>query len=297
MPNLFIVGAPKCGTTALSTYLAGHPMIFMSEQVAVKEPAYFCSDLDTNPIVFPTTTRTIESYLALFSNCGDQVRYIGEATPGYLYSKVAIPAIIQQSPGARLIVLLRNPLEIVEANHNQYLKLGYEIKSFESAWHLQETRMHGRNLPHPFRVGSTLQYGPIAKLGEQMERLFNVADRSQIFVAFYEDFAKDPASTYRDLLRWLDLPDDDRVEFPRLNPREHRRFPRLESRLQWLRQQRHKLGLPGGFGIHALIERFNRTGRKPLRPAFERELKAYFRDDVALLSKLVGRDLRHWTAE
>lgn len=155
--------------------------------------------------------------------------------------------------------------------------------------------MAGRNLPYPFDTGHILQYGEIGKLGKQMNRLFATANRSQIFIGLYEDFAKDPASIYRRLLKWLDLPDDFRLDFPKLNPREIRRLPRLEVGLLWLRRQRQKLGLPGGLGIHALIDRFNKKHvREPLRPAFRHELCDYFRDDVALLSRLLGRDLSHW---
>jgi hypothetical protein len=297
MPNLFIVGAPKCGTTALSSYLAGHPMIFMSEQAGVKEPFFFCSDAKIPIGHLAAQTQSPETYYALFREAGENVSYLGEATVSYLYSRVAIPAILRISPAARLVVMLRNPLEIAEALHNEFAKHGHEIKSFESAWRLQDVRMQGRNLPYPFETADLLQYGPIAKLGEQVQRLLAVANRDQIYIEFYEDFAEDPARTYRALLQWLDLPDDDRSEFPRVNSRSHRHFPRLEKRLQRLRELRHKLGIAGRLGIHALIERFNRTERKPLRPAFERQLKAYFREDVALLSELVGRDLTYWTAE
>jgi hypothetical protein len=295
MPNLFIVGAPKCGTTALSNYLAGHPMVFMSEQAGLKEPHYFCSDANLDH--FPhATTRTLESYLALFKNCGENMRYLGEATPIYLASRVAIGAILEQSPAARLIVLLRNPLELAEATHNEFAKYGMEIPSFEAAWRLQEARMCGLHLPPPFKVGGPLQYGRAAKIGEQVQRLLAIAPREQVHFILQGDLARDPAGVYRTLLRWLDLPDDDRAEFPRLNPSAHRRFPKIEKYLLWLRDKRHSLGLPGGLGIHALIEKFNRTERQPLRPEFVRELRAYFREDVALLTELIGRDLTDWTA-
>lgn len=295
IPNLFVVGAPKCGTTALSNYLAGHPMIFMSEQSGMKEPYYFASDITQPRDIFGETPRTLEDYAALFDDAGEDVRYVGEASAGYLYSRAAIPSILKVVPSARLVVLLRNPLEMIEAQHNQFFKYGHENQSFESAWRLQDARSRGRNIPSPWETGELLQYGPMAKTGEQMQRLLGIAKPEQIFVAFYEDFASNPAHTYRELLRWLDLPDDERLEFPRLNQRIYRRSQRLELQLQWLRRQREKLRIPGGLGIHALIERFNRTERKPLRPEFERELKDYFRQDVELLSQLVGRDLSHWT--
>jgi sulfotransferase family protein len=80
-PNLFIVGAPRCGTTSLWSYLKDHPDIFMS---AEKELYFFDSDLWAREAWAPT----LEQYLANFSAATDE-RIIGEATPSYLRSKRA----------------------------------------------------------------------------------------------------------------------------------------------------------------------------------------------------------------
>jgi hypothetical protein len=291
-PNLFIVGAPKCGTTALSHYLAGHPQIFMTETAGMKEPHFFNSEMN---ITFIPQIRDESAYLHLFDNADPKARYWGEASPAYLFSTQAIPKIQQICPGSRFIVMLRNPVEQAHSMHNEYTKNFGEILDFEECWRLQASRLKGNNLPKLFSDGISLQYGPVAKTGAQLERMLGVVDRSQVHIILYDDFRADPAASYAALLDWLGLEHDGQAQFEKINPSVTYQWPGLETALRKIRSVRSALRLPGGLGIHALIDRFNKKHvREPLRPAFRQELCDYFRDDVALLSRLLGRDLSHW---
>lgn len=293
-PNLFIIGAPKCGTTALSHYLAGHPDIFMSEQAGVKEPQFYNHDRK-KPNAWRTPSRS--EYEAIYSGAPATAAYWGEASPQYLYSRVAVPELLKDSPKARLIVMLRNPVEIVPALHNEYMKGGNEIPDLEKAWALQNDRRHGRNMPphHDGERNDFLQYGRVARLGEQLQRLYSQAPCEQVHTIVYDDFKKSPGLEYKRLLDWLALPHDGRAAFPVMNKRVGYRFKALEHGLRRVRQVREHLGLPGGLGLHAAINRFNiREGNSTLRPAFKRQLENYFRDDVQLLSQILKRDLTHW---
>ncbi|ADE13800.1 hypothetical protein Nhal_0617 [Nitrosococcus halophilus Nc 4] len=293
IPNLFIIGAPKCGTTALSHYLAGHPMIFMAEQSGTKEPDFFDKDLALSHI--PQKIRDWESYLGLFVSAPENVIYMGDASPLYLYSKSAVPEILDNCEQPRFIISLRNPIELAQSLHNQHVKNGTEIFDFEQAWYLQDKRKQGKYLPCEFTDGDLLQYGEVAKLGRQIQRLFQLVPRELVHVILYDDFSSRPDVCYRKLLAWLDLPDDGRMEFPRLNTRVGYRWMWLEQSLRALRSVRQTLGLPGGIGIHHAINRFNVINRKqPLSKAFREQLAHHFRDDVRLLEKLLGRDLSHW---
>src|SRR5690625_4988209 len=109
VPNLFILGAAKCGTTAMSHYLAGHPDIFMSEQSGVKEPRFFSSDTWRPGVPHITDW---EQYLRLFSSAPASVRYLGEASPQYLGSRQAVPSILDSCRDPRFIVMLRDPVEL-----------------------------------------------------------------------------------------------------------------------------------------------------------------------------------------
>lgn len=291
VPNLFLIGAPKCGTTALSHYLAGHPSIFMSEKAGIKEPDYFGSDFRFNPE--PITC--FAAYLRLFSAAPSTARYLGEASVSYLFSQVAVKRILKLSPNARFVVMVRNPLELACALHNQRVKYEADVSSFSRAWHLQDERKQGRALPPTFQDGTPLQYGEIAKLGEQLYRVFQQVDRDQVHVIIYDDFATDTAGCYGQLISWLDLPRDDRTDFPRLNQRVGYRWASLQAALGYVSRTRHRLGIPGGVGIHAAITKLNSVNKgNPLPSSLKLELCKYFREDVTLLSSLLDRDLSHW---
>lgn len=293
IPNLFIIGAPKCGTTALSHYLAGHPLVFMSEEAGLKEADFFNRDLVLSHI--PQKIRDWESYLKLFMRAPESAIYIGDASPLYLYSKYAVPEILDHCKQPRFIVGLRNPIELAQSLHNQHIKNGTETLDFERAWHLQDERKQGRYLPREFTDGHLLQYGEIAKLGAQMQRLFQLVPRESVHVIVYDDFASRPHICYRKLLAWLDLPDDGRVEFPRLNAHMGYRWVWLEQSLRALRGVRQTLRIPGGLGIHNAINSVNITNRKqPLSNGFHAQLARYFYEDVRILEKLIGCDLSHW---
>jgi hypothetical protein len=292
-PNLFIVGAPKCGTTALSHYLAGHPQIFMTETAGQKETMYFCEDMELSHLGWRIHDE--KSYLRLFDDADPSLKYWGEASVFYLFSDVAIPNILQKSSGPRFVVMLRNPIELAHSLHNEWLKTVGEVPEFETAWRMQASRSNDHNLPSAFSDGVALQYGEIAKTGAQLERMLGIVDRSQVHIILYDDFSANPAASYAGLLDWLGLEHDGQAQFEKINPSVTYQWPGLEYVLRKVRSVRSALRLPGGLGIHALIDRFNKMHvREPLRPAFRQELCDYFRDDVALLSCLLGRDLSHW---
>lgn len=292
-PNLFIVGAPKCGTTALSHYLAQHPQIFMTETAGIKEPDYFDSELTLSHMT--TVTRDEGAYVRLFDKADPGASYWGEASPLYLFSRLAIPRILQTCQDPRFIVMLRNPIELAHSLHNEYVKSFDENPDFETAWRLQASRLNSYDLPKLFSDGVALQYGEIAKVGAQLERMLPLAERRQVHVILYDDFSANTATSYAATLNWLGLAHDGQTEFKRINHSITYEWPGLEYALRKIRTVRSALGLPGGLGIHALIDRFNKKDvREPLRPAFRQELCEYFRDDIKLLSQLLDRDLSHW---
>jgi hypothetical protein len=296
-PNFFIVGAPKCGTTALYEYLRPHPNIFMPQ---VKEPHYFAKDLGTYPFI-----KTLEDYTRLFAGAGPQHRRVGEASVYYLRSTVAIANIREFNPDARLIAMFRNPVEMLHSFHAQLLYVAEESESdFETAWRLQEPRSRGLELPPRSRGSFLVQYRELGRFGSQTERLLAIFPRTQVKLILYDDFAASPQSVYDDVIQFLEIPHDGRTEFPRIN--EGKR-----ARLSWLRDFYRKPPPPlrsafrglkravGGGGLSAVTRRIValntvKERRPPLSPAFRAELVAEFRDEVALLSRLLNRDLSHW---
>src|SRR3989339_415720 len=134
-PDFFIVGAPKSGTTAMCTYLKQHPEIFMPEK---KESHFFGTDLNS-----PRFIRDKKIYLSLFSKAKDE-RRVGESSVWYLYSKKAASEIKEFSPSASIIIMLRNPVDMLYSQHSQFLYNGNEdIACFEEALNAEQDRRRG----------------------------------------------------------------------------------------------------------------------------------------------------------
>ena len=211
-PNTFILGAPKCGTTALSEYLREHPRAFLSQP---KEPHYFCEDFD---YYYAPGQRTEDHYLGLFAAAADEHIAVAEASVWYLYSSDAARNIAAFDPAARAVVMLRNPVDLVPSLHSQLLyMLDEDEPDLARAWELQEARSRGERVPATARVPAFLQYGEAARLGAQLARVYEALPREQVLTIVFDDLRDDTGAVYRRTLEFLGLPDDGRADFPRVN--------------------------------------------------------------------------------
>lgn len=292
-PNLFIVGAPKSGTTAWVEYLRTHPRIFFPE---VKEPYHFCSDL---PAEWRMTDRN--EYLHLFDASGDAA-IAGEASVWYLFSEVAAANIREFSPDARIIILLRDQVHQLPSLHNQLVFNGVEnIADFGEAW-----RMSGRrdrsNMPPRSTERRLLDYREQGRFGPQVERYFAEFPSEQIRVFHFSDWTRDPRSTYVEILQFLGLADDGRTDFPQVNEATRHRLGALGRFTQ----------LPPGWALKtsALVKRITGLKRPPLidwirslnsasgyrtvgpSDALKREIRDYFATDNAALEPRIWRPSR-----
>lgn len=294
IPNLFIIGSAKAGTSALSRYLSEHPDIFMSEEAGNKEPGFYAPD---NPSIMRVNSRA--EYLALFEHAPSNVRYLGEASVNYLYSELAVDRILAESPQARLLVMVRNPVDIARARHSQLVKLALEPElDFEQAWRSQDQRaIDCSGLPLArLDMEQGYQYGKMSKIGMQLERVLNKAPAQSVHVVVFDDFVANTGSEYAQVLKFLGLDPDDRESFPTINPTLSYRFPALQRAVVGLMTKYDRLAIRR-LGIHKILNRLNgRRAVTPLRPAFRSELNDYFRDDVALLSEILGRSFNHWVS-
>jgi Sulfotransferase family len=300
-PNFFILGAPKCGTTALSEYLRGHPRAFVSQP---KEPHYFCGDFD---YYYAPGRRSEEHYLRLFDAAIRQHLAVGEASVWYLYSAEAARNIAAFDPGARVIVMLRNPVELVPSLHSQLLYMLDEDEPDPArAWELQEPRRRGERLPPHVRVPAFLQYGEAARLGAQLRRVYESLPREQVLALVFDDLREDAGAVYRRTLGFLGLPDDGRAHFPRVNENKVHRtgaVARLTQRppaaLVELAQGVKRVAGVERLGVLDRVRRSNRqvARRREIDPDLAAELRDHFRDDVGELGELIGRDLDGWVTE
>lgn len=296
LPNFFIIGAPKSGTTALSEYLRTHPNIFFSP---IKEPEFFSTDISKR---LPLDR---QSYLALFSAVNPAVhKAVGEGSTGYLFSRVAAPEILKFNPDARFIVMLRNPVDLVQALHSEMCFWGGEdVRDFEAAWRLEARRRMGMNLPrHSWDDPRKLMYSDWGKLGEQMERLYSRVPRERVKVILFDDFAADTARVYAEVLAFLGVPSDGKHCFPAINENRALRFPSLHRALAMsLNFVRWALAAAGfrwklrlGLSQKLLALNTRPAKRRGISTAMRMELVDYFREDVRRLSELIERDLSIW---
>ena len=299
-PNLFIIGAPKSGTTSLYEYLRGHPDVFMSP---MKEPFYFAPDVISGPRRRQLRYGENEAdYLALFDDAGSQ-RWLGEASTGYMVSREAARLVHDFAPGARLVAMVRNPVEVVHALHDERVSHRVEeITDFAAALDADEERRAGRRLPDGSTpLGAT--YLDAGRFGEQLTRWFNEYGRERVHVIVFDDFAADTAGSFAEVLRFLEV---DQSYWPASfdvhNP-SHRMRGGLIGRLRRSQLGRALRRLAGSlFGErratrlarevrHSRVTRTDNE-REPLTPALRARLEAEFEADVDRLGVAIGRDLR-----
>ncbi len=288
-PDFFILGAPKCGTTALAQYLAEHPQVFMATP---KEPHHYNTDHAHRH--FPDR----DAYLALFADAGPIHRRIGEASVWYLYSAMAVANIEDDLPGARYIVMLRNPVSMAPSLHEQLVFAGNEsIADFHSAWRAQDRRRAGEAIPAFVTEPAYLLYREACSLGAQLRRLLARVDRGRVLIVFTEDLTADPRAVWTRVQDFLGLDDDGRRAFPVVNPAKVRRSRMLKLINDAYARLRGRLGFGGfGFGVLERVDRWNSRDRPrdALPERLRQELAGAFAEDVATLEALTGRDLSHW---
>ena len=288
VPDFFIIGAPKCGTTSLYMWLSGHPNIFMPQQ---KEPHYFNDD---------HRQRNIEcehEYLALYRDRQPDHMAIGESSAWYFYSRNAVTNILAYNRNARFIVCLRNPIDMALSLHGELLFSGYEtLRNFDDAWAAQAERARGRGIPWLCPEPAFLQYGAVCSLGSQLRRLCEIAPRKAIVTIVLDDVVRDARAQYRRVLEFLGLADDGRDSFAAANVAKERRSCVLARAIEAGAAVKRALGITARLSIVDRIEQANRKPKPRPKIATEvrKKLAGYFAGDVALLSKLLSRDLSHW---
>jgi hypothetical protein len=308
LPDFFIVGHAKCGTTALYDMLRSHPRIYMPDH---KEPWFFAR---SNP--HPQTSgersiaftgrrmETLDDYVALFREArSDQL--LGEASTSYLWSTTAAKAIAAVQPNARVIAILREPASFLRSLHLQLLTNRHETeKDLGKALALDDARREDRHIPKYSYWPQALIYSDRVRYAEQLRRYHAVFPREQVLVIIYDDFRADNAGTVRRVLRFLDLDDDRPVEVTEANPTIAVRSVRLNSLARVIAAGRGPVSGAVKTTLKALTTRRLREDfvyplrdrvvyRYPRAPdeALMLELRRRFKPEVEALSEYLGRDL------
>ncbi len=297
-PNLFIVGAPKCATTTLHAYLAQHPECFMSP---VKEPAYFSRSRVTDDV-----RRTVsylqneEAYLDLFSGATEAHKIVGESSTCYMRAESDLKELREFSETPRIVASVRDPVSLV-SSYFHYLRFqGWEpLKTLREAWNIQDQRCEGRVTSATAHRPDSLAYRNVALLGQQVDRLFRMFGRENVMILLSEDLRDDAANVGRSLQQFLGLTYVEQIAMPHTNVARAARVQvvddlvkRHSSTLRQLKNRVKRLLSVQSFGIRRVIESVNST---PIQHFVDEELRdemrAHFRHDVALLGRLLDRNL------
>jgi hypothetical protein len=299
MVDLFVVGQPKSGTTALARHLALHPDICMS---SVKEPNWFAPDLVAESDAFhggasaEFPVRTTEQYEALFDHSG-RARFRGEASTAYLFSRDAANEIRRHNPRARIVILLREPVSFMHSLHAQYVADATEDEpDFARALAKEPDRASGRSVPPTARVPSYLLYRRRAAYTEQVARFRRAFPAESVAVFTFEEYAADNAAVYAAVLRLLGADAGFVPTFTRVHDSRGPRsavLNRVVRRPSARRTVQRVLGPRRYVTATGLVARalLRPQPRAPLSPALETALREECRPEVERLSAYLGRDL------
>jgi Sulfotransferase family len=306
VPDFFIVGHPKCGTTALYEMLKAHPQIYMPE---CKEPRFYAPDLRVRFLrgalergERPTIPQTLDEYLSLFKSATLE-QCVGEASPSYLMSSLAAELIARAQPRARIVAILREPVAFLRSLQLELVQNHIESeRDFAAA-------MANEQLG-PLNVGSSDYAPPIRRYSdriryvEQLTRYHAAFPAEQVLVLIYDDFKRDNRGAIGRVLRFLEVDDNVALEPVKANPSVHVRSVWLDRMVQGLYAGRGPLArtsrkalratIPSrlrGEGLQTLRRRLLYGSPQPADEAFARELRVRFKDEVVALSEYLGRDL------
>jgi Sulfotransferase family len=318
VPDFFIVGHPKCGTSALYEMLKRHPQIHMP----VKEPRFFAmreidmsagaarsSGSEPPPRLSPHAPwrpHALDGYMALFAAArpGQQV---GEATPAYLRSPLAAARIAALRPDARIVAILREPASFLRSFHLQAVRGHHETeKDLRKALELEDERREGRHIPRLSRAPADhLLYSEHVRYVEQLRRYREAFPPEQVLVLIYEDFRRDNEAVVRTVLRFLEVEDTSPIETVETRPSRDLRFRRLHKLVNLRRIALRNMTI-----LDRVSQTANALTPRPLRgtvrenwrrvayddsPPLDEELmlelRRRFKPEVEALSDYLGRDL------
>ncbi len=292
VPEFFIVGHPKSGTTALYEMLRAHPQIYMPD---LKETLFFAREM--HPGLKPTDPQpdTLEEYLALFAPAQADQR-AGEASPSYLRSRLAAQRIAEVEPDARIIAILREPASFLRSMHLELLKDHVETeKDLRKAMAREELRREQK--PILWYSMERVEYA------EQLRRYHAAFGPEQVLVLIYDDFRADNEATVRRVLRFLDVDDTIPVAMSEANQTVLVRSPRMYELQRSLYLGRNPVARVAKTAIKAVTsQRLRHDGLRTLRsrviygkpPAPDEqlmlELRRRYKGEVEALSEYLNRD-------
>lgn len=297
-PGFFIVGAPKSGTTSMYHYLQQHPQVYLPR---IKELNFFCTDLHFR---FPLLNE--QQFLAYYTDYKDE-KAVGEVSVWNLYSKAAAQNIYHFNPEAKIIILLRNPADMMYALHSNHVFNDNEIiPGFEDALDAQEDRKQGLRISASIKCPvEGLYYFEVGAYAEQVRRYVQLFGQQQVKVILFDDLVADTKSAYASLLQFIEVVEIIPDSFKQYNMNKTTRSNLLKQLTvhtpttlknfgKWLfphqSVRRDRL-------MYWLWKINTRESKRPaLKPEVRRRITDRMKEDIASLEQLLRRDLSHWRA-
>jgi hypothetical protein len=259
----------RSGTTALARYLGAHPDVFVPPE---KELHFFDRNFE----------RGVDWYASKFARARGE-HAIGEATQTYMYDPRSVRRLSQVVPDARLIAILRDPVDRAYSHYWLNRARGLELLSFADALAIEPERLASEDRRQRY-VYSYLDRG---RYLEQLQMICEYFPRSSLQVLMFDDLCRDPARTFKEVCAHLNVNTDFRPDElgRRINAHVTFKSPRL---------RRFAKGLPRP--LARAIGRVNvrKGGYEPMEPGLRASINALFQDDVRALSDWLGSELPEW---
>lgn len=290
LPNFFILGATKAGTTSLYEYLSKHPKIYLSQ---VKEPQFFCHDLLFN--------KGLDYYCDSFFSQSEGYPLRGEATPHYIYYEKAARRIHEnlRCNDLKFIVILRDPVQRAYSLYLNMLHEGVETLSFADALAAEAERTRDKSLEDCCAI--SYQYVESGLYAKQIRRYLKYFKREQFLFIFFDDLKNDPINVLRNACLFLGVePSLVNIETRVFNAAGTPRLRMLQRFIRepniWRRRVGKLLPFELKYRIVTTLLRWNKRPLKypPLPGSLNAKLRQEFESDIQDLQGITGADLSHW---
>ena len=307
LANVFIIGAAKAGTTALANMLSQHPQI---AGMPIKEPGHFCTDL--RPEVFSKSYRRLIQWdeREYFSQHTLTHRHIGfveershyhrlcqqaqaqkpgathilDASTAYLYSKLAPKELVHYNSKAKIIVLLRNPVDRAWSHYTMALKYGMESEAPLKAF-MREAALS------PAQWGRDECYLELGNYAQQLRRWKEKFGDKHLLIIFHEDLKNKPQKVLDLITVFLDLPTFVPTKVDALNVGSVPKYPKLNSfGMRLVAPIREKLPKELVRGMKKMMQ----TKAPDLDDDVAFWLEQYYNEELAQLAALINLNLTHW---
>ena len=296
-PSFFVIGAPRCGSTAISDTLKANPHISFS----VPKESHYLQQGRSKQSIDEWRHTYVERY---HPRLHTDHQAMGDGSVSYLFFPDSIQRALEFDSRSKFIAVFRHPVEMVQSFHLRLLYLLDEtVEDFASAWAMQESRARGENIPPLCRDPRMLQYSEMAQFSTHLQRVFDVVGRDRCMVLLFEDLLNSPRETYLDLLEFIGVDDDGQTEFSRKRESAAFKSQWLQRLLmnppEWVLRRVQAMNIRNVPHLKRLRKKLKKLNNQPISPpplAAETEsmLREHFAPEIARLALLLERDLSHW---